>query len=543
MRSPGRMLALGYAATIALFTYALLEREPYDDAYFFKRIALNFLDHGRLAWNVDEGPSYGLTSQAFELLAVLVTLLTRNYYVLAVRGLLVACLVAAYVLLLRCTARADRGMSATYAFCSPVILYTALSGMETAFALLLIALFLWVLYARGASWHWAVAPGLVLLVYVTRPDAALLITPILLFERFRETRRIPLREILLLGAGLGLILLAFRLGYGTALPLPFYAKSATFSPYDAHFKDVSRAVRSLRFGLFLASALPLLLLGAMKRDATNRILLGSAALYAIYHYTSTIEVMGMQGRFYAPALPVLIVAASRGLTRQGTEKDRWTSALLASGFVGACALLWGVHWLPRRQDWFMDQVSTGLYIAAGASALLAFAAFADARSLLRDGMAWCTLALTSAGLLFSYSMRAPGQLDDDAYLTRHAHHVTTYLGMTPLRACLGDRIHVYHSEIGVTGLRFQNGTVSDLVGLMSPRWLFRTESFDAVCSAERPEAIFLPHRNYRVLNQEITSSGCLQHYVRVVQDSSSPLFVRKDLFQKYAGCARGLAER
>jgi hypothetical protein len=115
--------------------------------------------------------------------------------------------------------------------------------------------------------------------------------------------------------------------------------------------------------------------------------------------------------------------------------------------------------------------------------------------------------------------------------------------MDTLRRCLGDAIHVYHSELGVTGLRFSNGRVSDLVGLLSPRWLFREQSFDALCAEERPEAIFLPHASYRRLNREIAAGQCLRGYVRVTSRSSSPLFVRSDLHARYARCESAITGR
>ena len=240
-------------------------------AMFFKRIALNFLRHGSLAWNPDEGPVYGLTSQSFAMIAVPITALASDYSMIATRLFLVLCLIAAHALLLRITARADRGACATYAFCSPVITFAALSGMETAFALLLLAAFLWAVYAAADSLHWTVAPLLVLLVYVTRPDAALLAAPVLLVERTRRNGRVPVRDLLLLGAGMVTLLSAFRLAYGTALPLPFYAKSAAFSPYDAHFREISAHAGAIRAGLFAAIALPLVGLGSLDFCCARRL--------------------------------------------------------------------------------------------------------------------------------------------------------------------------------------------------------------------------------------------------------------------------------
>ncbi|HTU60770.1 MAG TPA: hypothetical protein VMF89_20100, partial [Polyangiales bacterium] len=69
-------------------------------------------------------------------------------------------------------------------------------------------------------------------------------------------------------------------------------------------------------------------------------------------------------------------------------------------------------------------------------------------------------------------------------------------------------------------------------------WLFRRVTFDSACQRDRPEGLFLPHRVYVGLNEEIQRSACIKDYVRVVEESSSPLYVRKDLYPRYAACDR-----
>lgn len=64
----------------------------------------------------------------------------------------------------------------------------------------------------------------------------------------------------------------------------------------------------------------------------------------------------------------------------------------------------------------------------------------------------------------------------------------------------------------------------------------RKVSFDAACRVDRPEGLFLPHRVYSALNEEIQRSECIKGYVRVIEESSSPLYVRADLYPRYAAC-------
>jgi hypothetical protein len=254
VRRYGQVTAYGVAALFFAIAYA--NREPYDDAHFFKRVAVNALEHGTLAWNVDEGPVYGSTSQVFQLLAVGVSAFTRNHYMLVMRALSLSFTVAAFAVLRRLTLRRDEGLSAILAFGSATLLFPILSGMETALGVLGVTVFLWLLYADASrERHGLLAPLLVLGVYLTRPDAALLCVVPLVIEGWSRRGRPPWRELAWIAALLTGALLLLRWYYGTALPLPFYAKQAALSPYDASFVELSNRVGRQRFGLFAGCAL------------------------------------------------------------------------------------------------------------------------------------------------------------------------------------------------------------------------------------------------------------------------------------------------
>jgi hypothetical protein len=217
------------------------------------------------------------------------------------------------------------------------------------------------------------------------------------------------------------------------------------------------------------------------------------------------------------------------------------AGIVTGTWLLSLALLWAFGALPGAGEARPEGLPAALFIATAAAASCLFVAFGAARGLLQNGAAWATLAVTSVAVLIAFPLRRVPELGDGAYLARHTAGVTSFRGLDALRACLGDAIHVYHSEVGVTGLRFPNGRVTDLVGLLSPRWLFRESSFDALCKAERPEAIFLPHKSYRGLNREIAGSDCIRGYARVIEHSSSPLFVRRDQLERYRRCAGSTA--
>lgn len=524
MKPRPALLVGAYTLVVTAFSLALLDREPYDDSYFFKRTALNFLDHGVLAWNVAEGPVYGSTSQLFQLVMVGITAITRSYTFLATRLFLLACLVATLAILLRLTRARDGGFAAVIACCSPVVLFTAISGMETALALLSVTVVLFFAFdPRGRAMPSALAPVCVALVWLTRPDAAVLVLPLLIVARADGW---PVRELSLAAVLIVVSLVVCKVYYGTALPLPFYAKQRMFSPYDAHFLAVSSPLVPVRFGHFAFVALPLLLAALMRRDRVNLTLLASVACFVAYHLTSTIEIMGMIGRFYAPALPVLTFAAARGVeARPPAPRDVWMVLACLGALVAIAAFL---HATGRGPD----RVRLGNYVCIGLAGIALLAA-APAGRLFRAGPPVVMLVIG----LVSLSSWAPLKVrSDDAYLTVHTSKFTVYRGLDTLRRCFGDAIHVYHSEVGVPGLRFIHGTVTDLAGLLSPAWLFRTASFDTLCRRDRPEAIFLPHKNYQRLNAEIRAGECITGYQRMVDESSSPLYVRRDLAPAFLIC-------
>jgi hypothetical protein len=523
----------GYAALVCLFVAQGSDRPPYDDSYFFKRFALSFLDHGMFAWNPAEGPVYGNTSQLHQLVVTMITAVTRTRTLSVLRVLLAAALVAGLAIMLD-SARHYRARSAALlAFCSPVMLFCALSGMETAFVFALFALFLSVLApGRAKQLHWALAPCLCVLLWLARPDTLLASIPVWLFASYRDRRR-WLQGALLITSAIGLCLVVFRLGYGTALPLPFYAKQRAYSPYDAHFIEISRLGSQQRFSVFVWAAAPLGLLALARRDAWNTVLLSSTLAFVLYHFATTIDIMGMHGRFYVPTLPHLVLAASRGEQAHAGSRWRFASAAL---YLLLVAALFEAQLLPAGGLTIDDNLTVVYYVLgtiAGVSVLLA-----PQQGFWRVLAPALVLLLAAAACLDGFQPTRRLLRSDRSMLALHQARYSVFNGLDTLRACFGDAIHVYHSEVGVVGLRFQHGTVTDLAGLLSPDWLFRRVSFDAACQRDRPEGLFLPHRVYVGLNEEIQRSTCIKGYVRVVEESSSPLYVRKDLYRRYAACDR-----
>lgn len=527
-----------YVLLVALVLIVGMDRHPYDDSYFFKRFALNLLDHGALAWNIADGPVYGSTSQLHQLLVVALTAVTRAYTVFAVRVALACALCLGYVCALRTGARRGALAAPTLAFCSPVMLLSTLSGMDTALVFALLACLCDVCDPERERASPSAAPVvLVLAIWLARPDAVLLALPVWVGLHFQVHRKLPVRPLLWLAAAVAACLLWFRWYYGTAFPLPFYAKLRALSPYDAQFIALSEQSGRQRFSIFVWAALPLVLLAVQRLDFVNLVLVGTVVVFVSYHRITLVDVMGMHGRFYAPGLPVLALAASRAQTQPWGM--RRTVLGLALYLVGVGVL---VHQklLPTGRLADDDNLTRAYYVLGTLAGVFVLVRGYGSRLLgLREGLSAVTVVMISMlATVVSFHPKRFDILSDTEYLLLHEQQTTVFRGLEMVRACFGDGIHVYHSEVGVVGLRFEHGTVTDLAGLLSPDWLFRRETFDTACLRDRPEALFLPHRNYAKLNTEIKRSRCIEGYVRVIKESSSPLYIRSDLYERYQGCVR-----
>jgi hypothetical protein len=534
-----RLEGVGFMLVCIIATLGRFTLEPYDDAYFFKRFAVNFIDHGAFAWNLADGPVHGNTSQAFQLLATAVTALARDHSVALTRVLMMIGVAASGLLCARASKARFGRAGAFLAFTSPVALATIFSGMETPLALLVAALFI----ACGASAlpprGRALALGSVLgLSYLVRPDLPLLLGPALATELWRE-RGLSLRHVCAAGA-VGAFLIATTLlvcaaYYGSPVPLAFYLKTGQSKLYDAHFLALSALSKREHLLLLAVTFSPLLMLARRAWDRELLLSLLPPLVFIAYHATFTVEVMGMHGRFYAPALPWLAVAAARGLDARAEEPRKSDSSVDLTVMLGMAAVaivLYALKLIPTTRGWPVGRVEPAIYLSyLLAATLLVMPALGTMSR--RAGWAFATLAL---GLAVAHPVTGFSFPSDTRYLERHISHVTSYRGMQTLLRCFGRTIDAYHSEIGVIGLELQEGTVTDLGGIMEPDLARGRTSFDAMCRADQPEAIFLPHKNYRALNREIAESACMMGYSRVVAQSSSPLFVRNDLLARYRAC-------
>lgn len=493
-------------AVVAVWTFVRLDLAPYDDALFFLRFADNAVEHGVFAWNPDDGPVYGNTAQLWQLLVAGLRLAFADHMVLAGRLMSAVALVTAGLLLPRRHAPAT-----LLAFASPVALATVVSGMETAVALALGAAFLRAL--AGERDNSLLLTILAVLLWLARPDSLLLSLPSLVLAERRRWRALAL-SVAAVGVGMGLL----HLAYGTPVPLSFLVKSGLSPLTDPHFLSISRMGKLRHSAMFLVTAGPLLWMAGGRRTARWW---GPALLFCIWHLTMTVDVMGLHARFYAPALPWLALAAASGDRRCGVGPVVAVAGLVALGL--------SADLLPGNRGWAIGRVGGWTWGAAVATVGLATLPHIPRRTA-------AIVGVLLAGVLLDHGAVPNTRLSDRAYVARLQKQATSWRGLSQLARCLGPELHVYHSEIGVVGARLPEARVTDLGGLMNAEQTLHGLDFEAACQRDRPEAIFLPHRNYRALNAEIADGECIRDYVRVVEKGSSPLHVRRDLAADFA-CA------
>ncbi|HTE54615.1 MAG TPA: hypothetical protein VK698_27365 [Kofleriaceae bacterium] len=546
----GAWLLAACAAVVVVYLTSGLGLEAWDDSHFFKRIGLNILEHGTAAWNVEDGPVYGNTSQGFQLLALIPLLLDADHYIAIVKVMSALAMVLLFAVYLRAARRmvadatpSDRAIAWGAAFlaaCAPYLLLLVHSGMETSVALVVLALNLVVIHgAPRTRAGIAAVVGTTVAVFLTRPDAVAISLVVIGAYGWGRDGRPPWRVLAWCGVGLAAVLGALYLYFGTPVPLAFYLKSRALTVYTPDFVELSLALKRRNLIGLMVMAAPLLYVAGHGRGAWSRSLVASFALFGTYHYFSTIEVMGWFSRFYVPGLVPLALAAIAA----APDLRRRSRPLVTIAF---CALyLAGVLYLFEHRliydatDGAISRVPRALYLAyaIGWSVLLIGARIHAGAA---AALVAIPLAVGAVRGLPPMSLRFPS---DMPLIERYMDGITTVRGLRSVRECIPEPLRLYHTEIGVPGVMFQRSTITDMAGLMDQDIAFHGMDFDARCQRDRPEVIFLPHRNYKALRARIARGTCLRGYRRVVRDSSSPLYIRSDLAADFLACARRVGDK
>lgn len=533
---------------LAAIYLSRLQEGLFEDGYFVKRFAYNFLHHGSFSWNPTDGPVYGMTSQTLQLIGTLLELVTPEHVFVTLKGVLFGALLLTAFVLYRILAAKGALFGAALSQPTPSsegtvgligcvaglamapIVQLPLIGLETPIALCVVALSLWVVLkpiTGGRSLVLITAS--VILMYLTRPDAAMIPCVVLVGRAFycwRDRAQPSARRELsqLIGALLcialvmAVVLAGFRAYYGTALPLPFYVKvhglSTQPTEYIAHFSD-EKSDNALQA---LLIALPYAFMALHERSRLVLLLLATGVVFGLYHYFATIETMGYMSRFYLPGLVPIFLAGAVAY-RSYQQRRRWILSVAFS------AILLGAFWWLKTVDKMPPALD--FYVPAWIATALMLLGPAGVNPLNSIVAAACLLV----GAYLAYPIGELHFDDDDTIVLRQARRRAGFAGIERLRALAPKT--VYHTDMGAPGVLFLEARVVDLDGLLNEDITLRGARFEDLCQADRPDAVYVPYEGYQRLRQEVLSSACLSGYPAVAGGKSVQLRLREDVAARY----------
>jgi hypothetical protein len=271
-------------------------------------------------------------------------------------------------------------------------------------------------------------------------------------------------------------------------------------------------------------ALPFVAIALHERTRVTVALLASGFALATYHYLATVETMGHLSRFYVPALVPIWLAAARAYP--SFLRTRRLAFVLVGFSLYVAAFIWLARVDARhRIDIVLAPQLFYPYVAACGVML----AWPNARP-------WFGAVLIGASLwaaaATAYPPRWPVLEDDQRILLRQIAPRRTFRGLARLHERVPVRA-LFHTDMGAPGLLFPEARVVDLDGLLNEAITLHGARFEALCQADRPEAIFLPNESYPELRREVGQSACLRDYRTVDDDPTSPLRIRADLREQY----------
>jgi hypothetical protein len=512
-------LALLLVALAVLERLTVVAHAPpttFDDAYTYLRYARHWLAGGGLAWNLGEGPVYGVTSL---LHLALVTAVAGAWPALpAWRVLQVAsgtaaiALLAALAAMLAGSSRHGR-LRSNLTLWSAVVVVTlafpeafvfhATTGMDTMLAALANTALVFCsleLAAEPSLARVALVLGTATVALLARPEnviCATLCPALALLLLGPSQARGPIRA----GARPAgrrlrnrvrwvasywaawtavVVMLGFAAAHwlGSPVPLSFFAKQPHF--YAGFAGELGW--NPFRFlVVFLQSIWPFLLALVLFGDRViwrlASALLGPALLTIalLFHFN---QIMGHLGRFYYPMLPFFVAAG-------GLTCDRW---LVRRG------------WALRRRALCL-RVGLAILIVLGLRAGLTVAADHydgrdDGRAAAQDLPALASQAFAGTGL--------PPLPDLDSWQAAH------WVARLAVAAPAGTTFAM--SEHGLPGALAPQIKIIDVLGLHDP-WFARHGFSVSELFRRQPDVIWLPHPDHaEMLRLILTSAELAAHY-------------------------------
>jgi hypothetical protein len=493
-----RSVALGAAVLSLILAFATILAKVfarstiavlYDDAFMFQRYADNVLHGYGVTWNPGGAPTYGLTSVFFLVVAIPMRLIAG----IGSPGLaqLLSSFVSGVAFLILLNRLVFKSSQATTALKIGVFVVTMFSmatcetsnhficGMDAPFGMAYLTGY-FLLFLRledgTASRRRTVLVGLFgALAMGIRPELAIFtvgapaaMSVLGSTPAARSTGRVLLVTTL---AGLTLHLLLARLYFGSALPLPFYAKATGL--YGPAIHHVYRGKSTHELILFLGDYWPLFGLIALDFSMgarswwRNTLPVEKAAVVGvvfllIYEWLFVLQIMPFDQRFYHPMLPALIFLATRAAARIEKAIGRDVTPSIAALSV----LTW---------FWLMPVFVT--------SAREATTAAADQRNL---HFSHAELAKTTGPQKLWFKIDEMCALPDD--------------------------VTIATSEVGFISILAPKKQFLDLVGLNDTDIALHGFSNERLFRGGGPDVLYLPHPDYREIIQSILSSPEIDGY-------------------------------
>lgn len=524
-------------AAICLYAFvSFLPSGLWEDGYFFIRYARNTWQHGVIAWNVADGPVHGMTSQLYQALVTLLYPLAPTHLVLVSKSLAALALLGAALCLFRLLpepamqlqhlALVFLGLSA------PLVLQHVTTGLETLVVLPWLALWTreYLAYRAGGS----SAARMALFVvgaYLLRPDAVLMLL-VALAPCLREQARRTLAVYAIASIGIAACLAAFKLYYGTALPLSFYVKSYLTTTHAPEYLQLFWREKVKNLAQFCYYFAPFYLVALTGRTRAGLALLAGASALCAYHALFTVEVMGHHSRFYIPAVPLIVAAAVCSWRQFRDRAPRYLP-------IACCALWLLAYPFLKRLD---HQSGVYLYIhpALELPYLAAMALLLWPGKRLPNTISAGALVGMTIGIVAAYPVTSLAFSSDESILLAQIAPRRTFRGLRELM--LMKPAHVYHTDMGAPGVLLPESELTDLDGLLSEEIAIEHKSFAELCERDRPDAIFMPLAAvYPALHADMLASRCLRDYQAASRSARSRLMIRADRYAAYRQAARRLA--
>jgi hypothetical protein len=478
-----------------LINYGYFGPSIFDDAFFFIRYADNFLATGSFSWNPGGEPTYGNTSQFYQLLVTLVHWLVGQNMVFSLSlasaiGAIVAVAATFGCCWISLASTSSNLRAATIAVTAALLMVDLQifefigMGMETTWAVAAVALAtVGLLHVEGTphnGWKQAAAALLVALVYSVRPDAVLiaLAAPAgMVAFGTAEKRRAGLIIIGMAISFIALLLLSFWDYYGSALPISFGTKTPALSMLPAAGRESVANISWLFLWHTIVRHIPEFLLAFAAiafRSRLSSALKGAVVgvfAFTIYHLYFVVPLMGELGRYYAPMMPIVYLLAAHTIWHLLAKLDpaskrfglrsmeRLTLAILGALVIGK--VLFSSYGLLSRHHRALD---------------------ADQALNTRD-----KAAVTAANAFFFYDGR-----------------------LTTLVDALTDKCVIAGTEDGVLSAYARGIQIIDISGLHDPQMAREGFSASRILDNQKPDVLIMPHAWYKEWAQALNDHPAMK---------------------------------